>query len=370
MTFYLPQKYVNTPNLLSFHVVDRDGFLKDPHFIGFRIFDESGVQVFPATLGNFEDVTLTGKVTKGRFYAFDASSGEGWAIPAAAVNGSWRIQWKWQENASDAFGFFNERFDVVDSYDSGANTGFRGSSFRTYISPLRVREEGLEILDCSDSRIEELILDSQAYVERETRNIFRPVYDSVRFSGNNTGKLFLSLPIVGVETLNLNDSTADLNHSSVAIAFARIDKSDQFTSKPDYRRMPSIALKTSPDIWGRNGFLDGGKFASGRLNQTVTGIFGFLESDGTVPRLIQFAMLKLVYATAYVLDVDAPQQVAGPLKSRVVDRHSESFESSASGDLKRALAKSKDVEEALMLYKAPIALGAPSAPIKGSRLRL
>lgn len=367
MSSYLPQGFVNTSNQLSFAVVNSLGFLESANYVGFRIIGEDGNQVFPVASGVFEEVTTgDGVLGTGRYFAFDEASGEGWAVPDDATVGEWTIQWKWRLAASGAFSIWNYKFDVVASYDSGTNTGFRGVSFRTYISPLRVRLEGLDPLEFSDPRIEGLILDAQAYVERETRNVFRPVFDSVRMNGNDVGKLFLGLPILGVESVKVGTYTRQ--QSSVVLSFARADREDVHTSKPDPRRLPSISFSSSSNIFSGSTFSEGDRFVPGNLNHSIDALWGFLESDGTVPRLIQSAMLKLVYATAYTLDEDADSQVAGPLKSRVVDRHSESWEPTPSGMLKRALAHSKEVEESLMFYKAPIAMAATTQ--RNSRLRL
>lgn len=366
---YLPQGHTNTANLLAFFVVDEDGWLVDPSEIGFRIFDETGTQTFPAVVGNYEDVRSNdGRLGRGRYFAYDDANARGWQVPAAAIAGGWRIEWRWKIESSDAYSTWSEDFDVVASYDSGAGTGFRGVGYRTYTSPARIRDEGISATQLSDPRMEQLILDAQAYIERETRNLFRPVYDTIRVDGKGAGRMFLGLPIIGADAV-LPNSSSEATRDALAVAFNRIDYSHLFTPKPDYRRKPSISYRSEVDVFAGTSPLARGYFRPGRQNQTVRAVWGFVESDGTTPRLIANAALRLVYGTATALDPNAVS-VAGPLKSRTVDRHSESWAEAASGNLKRALAVSKEVEEALMLYKAPIAMSAPSPVAKGLTFRV
>lgn len=357
---YLPRGFSNTPYLLGFNVVNADGILKDPVSVGFRILDPDGDRVFPGS--GFHNVLNTaGRLGTGRFYAYSSVCGEGWTPAANADLGEYEIEWQWQLDSDSDIETWSEPFDVVAA--RSGTTGFLGFPYRTYVSPVEIRAEGLATATATDERIEELIERAQDYIEDQTQNLFRPVYEALRLDGPHTDRLFLHLPIVGVESVYANRSSNVLAESSYVVAFNRVDLGHRYRPNPDHRRNPVIALVAGSDsIYDTHPAATRGAFVSGKLNQEIRGVFGFLESDGAVPRLIREAMMRLVYATATAMSVPSSSGApAGPLKSLLVDG-SNRMEWATTSSLSQgsALSTSREVEEILAKYRAPIGLGSPA----------
>lgn len=347
---YLVQGAVNTAQLLSFFVVDTDGWLVDAYAVEYRIIDPDGAQVEP--VAGWTDVTSIGNFDTGAYFAVDPDTEEGWTVPADAAEGTWRIDWRWKEtSAATTWSTWSLRFDVVASYDALTGLGFQGLGYRSLISPLRVRAEGLTTADASDLRVEELISEVQAYIEEATRTWFRPVLHTFRMSGPHSHQLFLQVAIIGLTSVTVNRSSATSSHDAIAVNFARTDLTHRFMPKPDARRNPNIAFRRGDTIY--SGVTPNSRlpaFAAGALNQEVKGVFGFLESDGTVPALVQRAALRVLYATAVrfsASDVD----VAGPVASETTDRHSVSYASGGGAPAATALARVREVDEIVRMYR-------------------
>ena len=364
-TTWLPQAYVNTEELLSFFVVDEDGFLVDPDSIECAIFDPDGAQVFP--IAGWEDQSSIGRFDRGHFFAVDPDTLVGWQVPADAAEGTWLIRWRWREDATSALRTWPMAFDVVASRDEGAGTGFVGLPYRALVSPITLRNHGLSLADATDSRLEALIVEAQAYVEFSCQQAFRPVASTLRLQGGASDRLFLGTAIVAVDWLKANSSTTEVTRSTLAVAFAPIDRTSASCFRPDPRRQPTISIAARESVFGV-GLRRGGRFEAGRLNQKLKGVFGFLEADGKVPALIERAATLLVYATAVAFVVGDNPGVAGPISSKTIDSFSISYAdagTSGAATASRALARSREVEEILTGYRAPIGLGSPDPLTRG-----
>lgn len=353
--FYLPLSYVNTEHLLVFHVVDSEGFLVDPATIGFRILDSAGANVFPGA--GYEDVRATsGRLGVGRYYAYDTTvNDEPWTVPAAQALGVYTIEWQWQLSGG-AVQTFAEKFEVVlDAQGDG--TGFEGLPYRSYIAPGQLRAENVTTTFLTDARMEFLFEVVQSLVEEKTRNVFRPVYRTIRFDGPHADRIFLGQAIIGLESLTRPDGTEIVSNSALAVAFERADLRHRYRPYPDHRRNPTVALVGT----GR-----GRKFGVGRMHYRLTGVFGFVESDGTVPMLLQDAMMRLVIYSATLMAEEltggstTSGSSGGPLKKVKAGGYEIEYNvgSTAGGatTLSAALARSRIVEEELKQFRAPQAI--------------
>lgn len=353
---FLIQGQENTRHLLSHFVIDEDGWLTDPSEVAFAIDDETGTQQFPGA--GWEDVTTgDGKVDTGYFYAYDAGGGSGWTPDPGASVGEWTIRWRWKLEAGDDYSTWSHKFQIEDS-----TIGF-SFDYRTLISPAQVRAEGITTTTLSNARLGLLIDRATQYIERMCGVHFRPIHGLFKYNGNWSEALFLQVPIVGVKQILANGGTTPLNTSAVALHHSRIDQDIRFNPSPDPRRNPWIRFKAEVSIFAMTGSQRRRpRFSAGAHMQKVTGVFGFLETDGTVPALITDAVLRLIYNTALTLTPGGGGAVAGPLISETVDRHTKMWASGGSAALSHALATSKEVEEIITLYRRPIGLGT-TAPI-------
>ena len=360
---YLAKSQLNTVNHLALNAIDEDGWLYNPTEVKFKIVDLStgtAVQVFPAPSG-WEVITTQGKVSDGVWQAAVASTELGWA--PSGNEGLHRIYWHFTGSDGTTARTWSQDFQV-----SAANLG---APYRTYISPNEVRTEGLTVAQCSDARLIELILKSQDYIERATRQPFRPVYQTMKVDGNEAHTMHFAIPLIGIEYVKANNSTQTIAHTSLAIYNSpSLESSRYYNSSTDYRRNPRIGLKADLDIYSGAYLGAADVFAVGRRNQSIKGVFGFVEPDGTTPSQITYAMLKLVYATAQVLALSSSTtSTAGPIKKEKVDRHEIEYMESTSSTSTSALSSSPEVEEIIQLYKAPVGIGA-AEPRMSSRVRV
>ena len=183
--------------------------------------------------------------------------------------------------------------------------------------------------------------------------------------------MHFAIPLIGVEFVKANSSTQTVSQSSLAVYNSpSLETSRWYSSSEDYRRNPRIALKADLDIYSGAYLGAADVFAVGRRNQTIKGVFGFVEPDGTTPSQITYAMLKLVYSTATALSLaSSTTSTAGPIKKEKVDRHEIEYMESTSSTSTSALSSSPEVEEIIQLYKAPIGIGA-APPRMSSRVRV
>lgn len=348
---YLAIDQENTGAHLALFAVDDDGYLYDPATVEVLIQDlstGSAVQVYPAS--GYEDITSGGKVSKGHWYAYDTGTSLGWT--PSGNEGKHRIKWRFTSADGTETRTWQQDFYVA---ASGLD-----APYWTYISPNEVRAEGLTTAQCSDARLIDLILRAQDYIDASTRQMFRPVPQTLKMDGPESHTMHLNLPIVGLEFIKANSSTTALAQSSVAVYVTTALAAGRHPFQKDYRRNPKLSLKADLSLYSGAFVHDTGVFAVGRRNQTIKGVYGFLEADGTTPALIAHAMLRLVYGTATALTISASSSsgsTAGPIRRERVDRHEVEYVDKTTTST-TALSGSPEVEEIIQRYRAPIIIGA------------
>ena len=356
---YLAREQENTASILALYARDDNGLLYDPDTVEFRIIYGS-TQVFPVS--GYEDVTTDGRADKGVFYAFDAGSGLGWAPDVAEDIGEHTIQWRYTDSDGLTTLTWSHKFDV---YESGT-----GLPFWTYVTPNDIREEGITTSDLDDTRLIELICDAQSYIERMCRQPFRPVRDTIKCDGNGSPALFLPVPIIAVDNIKINGQTTEYDTDLYTVYKIPAFKDDPgWNVKPNYKN-PRIKL-----LGGVSVSASGTIFSSGRGNnsvfhhlpqgQAIKGVFGRIEPDGTTPKKIRQAALMLVLGNAPLLELGLSGGTiggpAGPITRERTDRHEVEFAPAGRMSVRAsALSTSREVEEILNLYRAPMALGSPA----------
>lgn len=364
---YLVQEQENTTSLLSFFVVDEDGFLVDPYSIGFKIRDPSGTEVTPTS--GYVDVTSIGRFDKGSFYAVDdCCPDDGWKVPVDATLGRWSIEWRWKLASTDSVFQKQKLFFFVEAKRNEVDgTGFYGLSYRAIVSPNELRATGLRMLDANDATLEILIERAQSYIEAACGQAFRPEIETYLMEGREADRIFMEQAIIGIREVATNPGGVAISSGSLTVNFARVDRMRPSQLRPDPRKQPAIAFQRS-DVIFQPSFGRAGYFPTGRNNLKVTGCFGFLEANGNVPALIVEAATDIVFRNAVRKRAGAIPVPAGPMTSKTVDRHSVSFANTGSAASTSALATSRKVEEIIRLYRSPIGLGSPKAGSGTARL--
>jgi len=172
---------------------------------------------------------------------------------------------------------------------------------------------------------EERILSAMDFIDEQTGQFFnkRSFDDTnpLKFEGTNTAILFFPVPIINIAKLLINSTETELfeGEDDDFIAF-------KGRARPqDDRRNPRIKLSVGS---GRDSIFTRSTsrvFTQHTLTH-IEGDFGFLEPDGTTPRLIKKAIHALV-----AQDVNSPSTSAsasagiGPRKRLKVDLHEEEF---------------------------------------------
>jgi len=352
VTTFLGENQANDERHLAFAYVDGDGWLDTPDEIGFRVLDETGVQVYPAAPPSFEDVSTTGLVDVG-YYTAPGNPAGGWGL---TVDTRYTLEWRYKEPAGSVYLYRREVFDVVeDKFAVG---------FKAYTSPLDIRNAGVLVTDLSDERIIVLLPLVQQLIERACRQPFRMIRATSRFDGTHSPLLPLSIPIVGIEWVRYNDSDDDADHEFVKVYAGR-----EF---PDDRTNPRIKLVGGTSsvfpVWTRNFSETPLRFLAGKQNQRIKGVFGYLEPDGSVPALISEAAFRLFMGNAEPMPAGGGggSTPAGAIVKEKTDRHEIQYSASgASATNQFALFVDSYTEEILGMYKGPRHVGAPIVQWEG-----
>lgn len=341
-----------------------NGVLTDMHECAFRIFDISGglpgTQIFPTTPGDYEDVTnAPGKFSTGSYYAYDNTAGTGWTPAVDATIGTHRIYWKWKATAGSPYQEDAEDFEILASSVGSTTDG--------YITVQDVRDEGVTAAIADDDKVLAYISCWQEMIDRACRQWFLPRTLTLNFDGNDSNTLFFGVPIISIEYIKLNDSTAELDPLYYRVYSGR--------SYPDDRRNPRIRLKERSDfrdIYDAPTYYNR-KFYKGAQNQEVKGVFGFVEDDGTTPCMIKRALTKLVIEkltnpifhdpTAGAAPPVSP--TLGPLLEEWTDGHKLKYgyaggETAARKPGMSGITQDPEILDIIRMYRAPLGLATPA----------
>lgn len=352
----------NTPELINWFTTV-NGILTDMYEVGFQIWDITGglpgSVIFPNPLDDteWEDVSAgAGHYSVGHYYAYDNGNAEGWTPPISTNVGTHRIKWRWKATSSSPYQSDSEDFEVL--------LQSAGSSVDNYISVQDVRDEGLTEADYPDAKVLTYIEVWQAFLDRACRQWFNSRILTLSVDGNESDTLFLGVPIIEIEYLKINGQTAELDSN-----LYRVYNGNRY---PDDRRNPKICL-IGPDAY-ESVFVDPVvcgrlRFAKGRQNQEIKGTFGFVEEDGSTPKLIKRALLKLVIEkltnSLYGADDGSASPVLGTLLEEWTDGHKKKW-SNPGGEIgsRRAgltgITNDQEVLDIIKLYRAPLGVASPS----------
>ncbi len=172
---------------------------------------------------------------------------------------------------------------------------------------------------------EDLILSAMDFMDEQTGQVFnKRTFTSsspLKLEGNNTPTMWFPVPIISIAKLLINSTDLELTEGEdddFVVFNGRVRPQDD-------RRNPRIKLNVGR---GRDSIFVGGSSRLFSINSLthIEGDFGFLEPDGSTPRLIKKAIHALV-----ARDVNKPSTASaasagqGPRKRLKVDLHEEEF---------------------------------------------
>jgi hypothetical protein len=350
-----------TPTLDIFTRVG--GVLTDISELSFQIFEKVSspgvpVQVYPATLGDRQTVDLSlcpvgGRVSTGRYHA-------DYTVPLGELIGTHEIRWYFKLLPSSPEQQYFEEFEVLGSPVASASD--------QYISVEDVRAAGLNVDPPSDGDIQAAILTWQQFIDRACRQWFRPIQLEFYVDGTDSDSLHFGVPIISISELRINGSATALEESRY-----KIYSSAQY---PENRGNPRIKLvdsmDQSRDIYTASMRNGRSLFRKGRQNQYISGVFGYVESDGSAPLLIQRALAKLVVEKlarpiaglppAGIL----PPVVQGILKEEWTDGHRVRYEfpggplTTRQGGPLAGITNDPEIQAIIRMYRAPIGIATPA----------
>lgn len=353
----------NTPSIINWFITV-NGVLTDAHEVGFQVWDISGglpgtiLFPVPGDGSQWEDVSSgAGNFSVGAYYAYDNAAAKGWTPGLAEMVGTHRIKWRWKITAAAPYQSDAEDFEVL--------VQSAGSSADTYISIQNVRDEGLAVADYPDEQVLAFIETWQTFLDRACRQWFVPKAKVILADGNDSDTLFFGVPIISIDYLKLNGGAVELNAD-----YYRIYSNQD--GWPDDRRNPQIKLIRTKEC--RNIFtapVTAGelRFRRGQQNQEIKGIFGFVESDGSVPKLIQRALTKLVIEKLtrpiYSASGASPPPILGTILREFTDGHSIHYGAAGGGYAERrpglsGITEDPEILDIIKLYRAPLGIASPS----------
>lgn len=212
-----------------------------------------------------------------------------------------------------------------------------------------------------DGNLEDLevyIKQAMAFIDRHTRQWFNArTFDDAKpvlMEGNNSETLFFPVPILEITSIRKYAGDQVLTPDSYQVFNGR--------DFPDDRRNPMIKLrKDDDDVL----FAGSSKWMRG-VRAVITGIFGFLEADGSTPLMIQRATLKLALIYASKTLGEAAETAAssgdlGPIKREKTDLHEiEYFDARSDGkggSDGTGLSGDDEIDDVIAAYKGPIIIG-------------
>lgn len=207
--------------------------------------------------------------------------------------------------------------------------------------------------------LEAYIKQAMAFIDRHTRQWFNArTFDDTKpvlMEGNNSTVLFFPVPILEIHSIRKEVGSEVLDSN-----FYQVFNGRDF---PDDRRNPMIKLRQEDDDVL---FVSSGKWMRG-VRAVITGIFGFLEADGSTPLLIQRATLKLalIYASKSLGEIAAAAAESGdlgPIKREKTDLHEiEYFDARTGGKDSindgSGLSGDDEIDDVIAAYKGPIVIG-------------
>lgn len=248
-------------------------------------------------------------------------------------------------------------FNATSALESSMSAAIQGDVDPLYVSIQSIRDEGVTVSQGSDARILMLIRTWQAFIERATRQWFIPKQIELEVDGTGTKLLQLSIPIVSVTNLYINDDFTTPVGASDYVAYSGRGESER-----DDRKNPRIKLVSADNsIFTGVGPVrkETAIFEIGEKNQIVEGSFGYVEPDGSVPLPIQYALKKLVIAHLKGLASSGGSTPAGPVIEEETDRHRRKWGDSSTASKVWPTSGDTEVDMILAQYRAPLTIRAP-----------
>ncbi|MFA5122972.1 hypothetical protein [Zavarzinia sp.] len=321
-----------------------DGVLTDAYSVRFQVWDASaglpGTQKLPAAGGWVTATAAPYKARTGVYTLIDPATGAAW-IPTTAM-ARVHVLWEVVQAEGDSAAYVSQIHEAVTS----AVTPIARAGIATIQD---VKDYGLSS-SYADRKIHEGLQQAMAIAERYCGQRLHLVHERKTIPGTSARVLFLSEPLFGLAAATLNEDPGTTDTTSLRV----------IGSTGPQRHNPSImyASGRSRDIYSGGG--GGGSF-SHRAVQVLTGAWGFVEAETQqAPLAVQTAVVRLAYLMIARGAGGKGLAAGGTLRSEMTDGHMITFGASGRSGSLAVLQQDPQVRDALDLYRAPMAMGAPA----------
>lgn len=279
-----------------------------------------------------------------------------WTVDEEQNTGEHEVRWRWKFDDADDWTTAQQPFEVIVAGDI---------RWPHYCLLADLRDEGLTASQLNDARALLAIRRASQFIERVTGRFFEPRYLEAKFDGRGRGVLPLSMPIVGIETINFE--TSPFFPSSLPVeadmwrAYARHLAG---TVDPDDREDPKIELfSASEDMAGLRPFsLSRLIFPRGQQNIYVNGVFGYTEADGTpmggCPALLRRVCQLLVFRDYAKLSQKDSREDAQRRHRIISESTRDQSYSLSPSQLGGAITGDPEIDQLLVSFVRPPAIGA------------
>lgn len=273
------------------------------------------------------------------------------AISSMVALESSRTHYDYVDTEAPSIGCWYKRSfykSTVPTAESALSDPFQGS---LVVSLQDIRNEGLTEGELSNDRALSLSAGWQSWFEKKCGQWFTPRELDLLLDGDGSRVLHLNVPVISVTDLFVNDDFVNALDPSYYVVYNRLFPEDD-------RRNPRIKIKrSSGDIFTS---YTGSTFNAGDQNQKISGMFGYVEEDGSPPFAVMRAILLLIRMTAAQMNDDEVDQLrVGRATEEVTDRHRIRYSDLYDSLKKWSVTGITEVDDALVTYRRPAKIRSP-----------
>lgn len=230
-----------------------------------------------------------------------------------------------------------------------------------YASIEDVRDEGLPDDTAggpNDTLVQKWLVEASSIVDKVTGIFFGEHEGTFIFDGTNSHYLHLHVPIIEVTEMKVNGSASALDPSLYRVYDGKGPvQDDRRNPKIELRSAGAISSLASSSLFTA---ASAARFRKG-WDQTITGKFGWVEPDGSVPVLVRRMTVAIVMTMAqqlYTKYEGVRGFGLGPVVREKTDGHELQF-----GNLVRDVGTyilPTDIENKLILFRRPFKVRVPT----------
>jgi hypothetical protein len=233
-----------------------------------------------------------------------------------------------------------------------------------YCTVQQMRDEGLTIAECDDTRLGQIILRARRYIDSITQRFFDARTLDFRIDGTGSRVLLLDHPIISITGIY---TPADATQPVSPDDYVAYNRHMRGLFSPDDRDNPRIVYLagdderlTEEEALERRGFVPR-RWNKGRQNVRIVGVFGYTDPDGTTTGTTPLAIAEVNRALVMRMfprlnDTDELEDRTKRHRIRSESTKGQSYSLEALA-AKGAFTGDPAIDDVLAAYMRPAALG-------------